>query len=388
MAQKKHPIEEKLKRHNRELAILNSIARSLNEKINLREALNTTLGKVAELLNLDTGWVWLLDEDSGDSYLAASQNLPPALTEDPERMKGSCYCLNTFREGDLKGAANVNFITCSRLKGLMKGTDGLRYHASIPLYAHGKKLGVMNVASRDWQELSRDDLQFLYTIGDFLSIAIERGKLFEKSMELVLMEERNRLAREIHDTLAQGLAAIAMQLETLDVRLETNTPNPEFRESIRHVLNLTRQNLDAARRSVWNLRAAPLEDRPLPEALPLLIEEYAANAHFQYQFEQSGEISPLPARIEMGLFRIAREALNNVAVHSGTSKVKLHLGFSAEEIQLTIEDNGKGFDLKKVPEDRFGLIGMNERATILGGKLTIESSPGKGTSIRVNIPLV
>ncbi len=100
-----------------------------------------------------------------------------------------------------------NVVTCSRLKNLVDGTDGLRYHASIPLYAHGKQLGVLNVASTDWRELSQEDLQLLYTVGDLLGIAVERARLFARSAHLGALEERNRLARELHDTLAQGLTA-------------------------------------------------------------------------------------------------------------------------------------------------------------------------------------
>jgi two-component system NarL family sensor kinase len=108
---------------------------------------------------------------SPEPYLAAAQNLPPVLADEPRRMDGSgyCYCLDTYRKGDLEGAANVNVLTCSRLDGLVDGTDGLRYHASIPLYAGEKKLGVMNVASPAWRGLGSEDLQLLNTVGDLLS---------------------------------------------------------------------------------------------------------------------------------------------------------------------------------------------------------------------------
>jgi two-component system, NarL family, sensor kinase len=140
---------EKLKRRNRELSILNAIAEALKREVDLSRALEVSLAQVAKLLDLQTGWIWLLREDSGESYLAATLNLPPALANVPERMEGSCYCLDTFRAGDLDGAANLNVVTCSRLRWLEDGTGGLRYHASIPLYAHGKQLGVLNVGSPD-----------------------------------------------------------------------------------------------------------------------------------------------------------------------------------------------------------------------------------------------
>src|SRR5215470_20182834 len=174
---------DKLRRRNRELSILNTIAEALNREIDLSQAMRTTLAQVAELFDLHASWIWLHHEDTGEPYLAAAQNLPPALADAPERMEGSCYCLDMFQSGDLGGAANVNVITCSRLKGLVDGTDGLRYHASVPLYAHGKQLGVLNVASADWRRLSSDDLRLLFTVGDLLSIAVERARLFASSAQ-------------------------------------------------------------------------------------------------------------------------------------------------------------------------------------------------------------
>lgn len=106
---------EKLKRRNRELSILNGIAEALSRELDLSQALQVALAQAAKLLDLRAGWIWLLREDTGDSYLAATQNLPPALANAPQRMEGSCYCLDTFRAGDLVGAANVNVVTCSRL---------------------------------------------------------------------------------------------------------------------------------------------------------------------------------------------------------------------------------------------------------------------------------
>src|SRR5918995_5897832 len=256
---------EDLRRLNHELSVLNAIARELNRSVDLGEALGFTLSQVAELLGLRTGWIWLVDEPSSVPYLAAARNLPPALANDPGRMDGSgyCYCLHTYKKGDLDGAANVNVLTCSRLSGLVDGTDGLRYHASIPLYAGEKKLGVMNLASPGWRSLSSEDLQLLYTVGDLLSIAVERARLFAESTRLGAVEERNRLAREIHDTLAQGLTATALQLEAADALLEAGAEPQRVRAAVTEALRLTRANLEEARRSVLNLRAAPLEGRTL-----------------------------------------------------------------------------------------------------------------------------
>jgi two-component system, NarL family, sensor kinase len=385
MPVKRESDTEKLERRNRELSILNTIAEALNRETDLSRALQTTLAQVAELLDLQTGWCFLLDEETEKSYLAAAQNLPPALAKRPRRMGGTCHCLDTYRDGDLDGAANVNVITCSRLKDLVDGTDGLRFHASIPLYAHGKRLGVLNVASTDWRELSPATLKLLYTVGDLLSMAIERARLFARSAQFGAAEERNRLAREIHDTLAQGLTAIALQLETADALLEGN---PErARHAVQQALTLARANLEEARRSVLDLRAAPLEGRTLGEALSAIAEEYARTGNLQLKFDVTGDTRSLPLRIETGLYRIAQEALTNVLRHASATRLTVQLAAQPDEIRLIVEDDGRGFEPDKVPKDRYGLIGLNERAKLLGGSLQLCSSPGDGTWLEVIIPL-
>jgi two-component system NarL family sensor kinase len=380
-------VNETLRRRNRELSILNSIAEALNRSVDLDQALQAALSQAAELLDLKTGWVWLLSEESGETYLAAAQNLPPGLANNPELMQGSCYCLDTYQAGDLDGAANVNVITCSRLKKLVDGTAGLRYHASIPLYAHGKSLGVLNLASTDWRELTPGDLRLLYTLGDLLSIAIERARLYARSVEYGAVEERNRLAREIHDTLAQGLAGISLQLETAEALMDAQADPQRVRRTISQALSLARANLEEARRSVLDLRPAPLESRDLPEALIELVRSLPNPGRVKIDLSIDGESYQLPARFEAGLFRVAQEALTNVMRHARAKTTRLSLNYSIDQIQLTIEDDGEGFDPHDIPPGRFGLVGLNERAHMLGGNLVLESSPGGGTRVEVTIPL-
>ncbi|MBA3469420.1 MAG: GAF domain-containing sensor histidine kinase [Herpetosiphonaceae bacterium] len=373
-----------LSRRNRELSILNSIAEALNRSLQLDEALRTALALVGQLLSLHTGWVWLLREDSAESYLAAAYNLPPVLSS-PAKMEGSCYCLDTFSEGDLSGAANISVVTCTRLRGLSAGTDGLRYHASIPLYAHGRKLGVFNVASADWCQLSDDDLRLLHTVGDLLGMAVERAQLFARSTAIGAVEERNRLARELHDTLAQGLAGVLLQLETADLLLELGADTERVRQKIHQALALTRGNLDEARRSVLDLRAAPLEGRTFAEALQALAD--AADQPFTLSVQLTGALQPLPARIEAGLYRIVQEALNNVRQHAQASAVALEFVATPAALTLTIEDDGVGFDPTAPRPNHYGLIGLNERARLLGGTMTVQSAAASGTRITVAVAL-
>ncbi|MCB0178550.1 MAG: GAF domain-containing sensor histidine kinase [Anaerolineae bacterium] len=382
---------DKLQRRNRELFILHQIAEALNREVNLDEALQTALAQVAELFGLNTGWIFLYDSDNRQPYLAAAQNLPPALAEDScLLMEGTCYCLDSHAGGGLSRKERLNVITCSRLKYLMDGTNGLRYHASIPLEAQHRPLGLLNVASAEsnWWRSSNESLHLLHTVGDLLSIAIERAYLFGQSTQLGVIEERNRLAREIHDTLAQSLTGIALRLETIDAMLEAGADPNQVRDAVQQGLRLTQSTLEEARRSVLDLRAAPLAGRNLVEALMLLISEYERQSDQpQITLNVVGGNRPLPVRLEMGLYRIAQEGLNNIAQHAGAAQVEIELAITPEQVRLTIEDDGRGFDPTDVPTGHFGLIGLNERIKLLGGRLILESSPGAGVRIEVTIPL-
>ena len=380
---------EDLKRRNHELSVLNEIARELNRSVELGEALGFTLSQVAELLGLRTAWIWLLEDSSPEPYLAAARNLPPALADNPRRMDGAgyCYCLDSYKKGDLEGAANVNVLTCTRLDGLIDGTGGLRYHASIPLYAGEKKLGVMNVASPQWRGLSAEDLQLLSTIGDLLAIAVERAKLFDRSARLGAVEERNRLAREIHDTLAQGLTATGLQLESAEALLDDEPGAERAREPLRRALSLTRSNLDEARRSVLDLRAAPLEGRSLPEALKTLVDRWEAQTDVATRFGAVNGSRPLPPRVEVALYRVCQEALTNVARHAGANRVTVRLVVTPDEVRLVVHDDGRGFDPSCVGKGRHGIVGMRERVGMIGGSLEVDGVPDGGTRLEVRVPL-
>jgi two-component system NarL family sensor kinase len=380
---------QKLQERNRELFVLSRIAEALNKEVDLDQALQTALAQVAELFGLHTSWIFLQYHQSDDYYLAAAQQLPPALAKNNcLLMEGDCTCIDSFDDGRLDNRDRVHVITCSRLKDLMSGTDGLRYHASIPLYAHQKPLGILNVASEEtrWWVLSSDDLPLLHTVGDLVSIAIERGRLFAQSTQLGAIEERNRLAREIHDTLAQGLTGISLKLESIDAMLEMNVAPDKIRQTVSQALELTRNNLEEARRSVLDLRAAPLEGRNLADALATLVDNYSDHP-FSISLNITGGTRPLPLRFEVGVYRIIQEGLTNIARHAEAQTVTIDLAVTPQQIQLVVEDDGQGFDPTQTPHGSFGLIGLNERVKLLGGSLKIESSPGQGVRVNVEIPL-
>lgn len=390
--------DQALQRRTYELTVLNDVARALNASVDLPALLASALEKVAELLGLSTGWVLLLDEASGEPYLAAAQNLPPALRDEPELMAGWCYCLESFCDGELDGAENVGVIRCSRLRKLDLGPDrtaGLRFHASVPLTVSAgegpsevnevKRLGMLNVAGPEWRELGEDELRLLRTVGDVLGVAVERAHLHARRLEAAQTEERNRLAREIHDTIAQDLSGIAFQLEAAEALLAQQEAPERARRNVEAALGLTRKALDEARRSVLDLRAAPLEGRSLAAALAAVAAESAGAP--AVLFEASPTVAALPPAVEVGLYRVAQEALQNVLRHADASRVTVRLEVSSDRVHLTIQDDGRGFSAQEPDAGRFGLLGMRERTRLLGGSFQIESTPGEGTRITAEVPL-
>lgn len=382
-------VSETYTRREHDLAILNALARALSRSLDVERVLRTALDTLAELLHLDTGWAWLLDEATGTPRLAAARNLPPGLAERPELMEGPCHCLTTYAAGDLRGAANVNVVWCSRLARLITGGNELRCHASVPLYADDRRLGLLNVASPDWRELSPDELDLLYTVGALVSLAIERTRLAARGAVLAAAEERNRLARDIHDTLAQSLAALALQLESAEAFVEARNER-RAGETIGRALALTRSTLDEARRSVMELRAAPLAERGgLLAALRSLPDELHAPGDDRpvVTVEATGLARPLPPAVEAGLYHIAREALTNVARHARAASAVVDVRRRGDRVRMRVADDGAGFDPARVPPGRFGLLGMSERARLIGGRLTIASVPGGGTTLEVVVTL-
>src|SRR6185503_10506446 len=178
----------------RELGILYAVAEALNSSPDVRQALERTLALVADLLGLRTGWVWLLDPETDQFYLAAARDLPPYLQE-PVRMSGHwCLCTDLFRQGKLT-PTNVDMLECSRLRPAVEAQDpaltrGLRYHASIPLAFQGRDLGIMNIAGPAWRRLTGAELRLLAIIAYQAGIAVERARLAEEGARLARAEER------------------------------------------------------------------------------------------------------------------------------------------------------------------------------------------------------
>lgn len=368
----------------RDLRILKEIAEDLNGATDVDRALRASLARVADLLGLHTGWIWLIDPQTGRFYSATAKDLPPFLA-DPVRMTGkTCWCIDAFRSGELT-AENIDVIECSRLRAAL-GTDrpetrGLRYHASVPLYFGERRIGIMNVATPAWRKLTRRELDLLSTIASQVGVAIERARLAEESVRLARAEERTRIARDLHDTLTQGLTAIGLHVEAA----LTGVDDAAARGELERALDVTRTSLDEARRALRTLRGSPLNGRPLPEAIAGLGRELTAETGVRVHV-RSNTRSPVPSAVEEQLFRIAAEALTNIRRHAHARDVDVTLTQKGREIRLTIADDGTGF-ARRARGEGFGIEGMRERARLLGGRLVVRANPGGGTQVVAAIPI-
>jgi len=212
----------------------------------------------------------------------------------------------------------------------------------------------------------------------------------ERNQQAAIVEERNRMAREIHDTVAQALTGIVVHLESTEHILTTQPETARRRLDL--VRQLARETLIEARQSIQALRPQALVSQQLPAAIATLIEHLPQDSLLAAEFSLHGAPCLLPSMTETNLLRIAQEALANVVKHAQASRVQISLTYEAEEICLSVQDNGQGFDLDSITGRAtsdsacFGLLIMQERAEMFAGQLTIRSDVGQGTTVRVTIP--
>jgi signal transduction histidine kinase len=236
-------------------------------------------------------------------------------------------------------------------------------------------------------------------VGYFISTLMTRLKLQQEALaranaqlvhyaatleELTVSRERNRLARELHDTLAHTLSALSVQLETVKAYWDVDPVTA--RALLGKSLESTRSGLHETRRALKSLRASPLDDLGLVLALRTLAEETAARADLKLDLDLPNEPVSLSAEVEQAIYRVAQEALANATYHANATSLVVQLSADDSVISLLVRDDGRGFNAREAEKTgHFGLAGMRERAQLVGGKLVIDSAPGQGTTLRLRI---
>jgi signal transduction histidine kinase len=279
-------------------------------------------------------------------------------------------------------------------------------HASVPLLTRSEALGVLNLASDDLVSFDEQELTLLSAIGRQLGMAVENARLWEglkqrdrlrsQFLEQAMVaqeEERKRIARELHDQIGQALTSFLLGLGTLDAQTDGAEEVVISLARLQDLKAIVTDTLDDVRNLALGLRPSVLDDLGLVPAVQRTVRTYGARHQLAIDFQLVGlEGVRLSSSIETSLYRIVQEALTNVAQHASAHHVSLVLEGRDRSVVLIVEDDGQGFDVERLmrgPANKrwLGLHGMRERAELLGGTLTIESAPGVGTTVFVQVPL-
>ncbi|HEX6678462.1 MAG TPA: sensor histidine kinase [Actinomycetes bacterium] len=219
-----------------------------------------------------------------------------------------------------------------------------------------------------------------------------RQELAAAERQAGVLEERQRLAREIHDTLAQGFTSIVLQLQAAEAAWAAGSPGARLH--LEQARRTASENLAEARRLVWALQPEPLDDASLAEALERLTDRLGEEQGIAATTRITGELRPLPTPTEVALLRITQEALANVRRHAHASRVTVTLSYMEDVAVLDVQDDGVGFDPRRTADRAtrpeaggFGLAAMRQRVDRLGGSLAVESAPGAGTTLVVELPV-
>ncbi len=380
--------KEEILRRNRELAALNAIAAVSSQSLDLKEVLNATLDKILEVMAAQGGTIYLLDEKGKELVLAVHRGMPDEVLEAATRVK-----VNSNANGQVTSSEEL--IKVGNLSDHtsyyptyyyptipVAQAQGPLPFVSVALRAKGKWQGVLTVVSSAGNGFSTEEKLLLLSIANQMAVAIENARLYEDGRKLAFIEERNRLARELHDSVSQLLFSVVLNSEAASALVENDPRLAKTRiESVRDVANEAREQM---RDLLTELRLGALEEG-LTAALNIYVRMFQEREGIDTIFSVEGE-RPVAATIERELFRIAQEALNNIAKHSQASSAAVDLAICPTFLRLRIEDNGIGFAPSKSGAG-LGLTNMRERAEGLHGWLTIESARSKGTRITVEVPL-
>ena len=389
----------------RELGTLNATAAAVSGGLSLTAMLQAALDKVLDVMSLRAGWIFLAgDEAEPPLRLAVNAGLSAAFAaEGSERELGRCICAQVLDEGRPRIVHDIRR-ECPRLSAEVITAEGLACHASVPLIARERVVGVLNVASAWAREFTTEEIALLDSVGRQIGVAVENARLWEEvkrkemlrgqllSQVITAQEaERKRIARELHDDAGQLLTTLLVGLRTLE---QTAALPDAAQHRLTDLKQLAKHIFDEIHRLAVELRPNALDQLGLVKAVESCLCDFGQRVGVKTDFEVSGlDGLRLPGEVEIAIYRVTQEALSNVAKHAAASHVAVLLEKRNGSVVVVIEDDGQGFDAEAVfrsngsARPHLGLFGMQERAELLGGRLTIESERGKGTTVFVEIPL-
>ena len=394
--------EKRILETNQALRALNAVAIMVSESLSLDYLLNTTLDRIMELTRAEIGGILLLDEKTQTLSYKASRGLTSQFVKGTAGMAiGEGVAGLVAQEGttilvdDAQRDPRI-----SRRPIVVQ--EGLRGFLGVPLQSKERIVGVLTIGSRAPRLFTQQEVQFLIALGHQLALAIENAQLYQevqsreqaradllRQVIRAQEDERRRVARELHDVTSQALATLAVRVETLSSLSKVGPKENEVLiEEIRHLLTTTSKEVHSL---IYALRPSLLDDLGLPAAVRSCAHSALETARIEVHLEVSGAERRLLPEVEIAVFRMTQEAITNIASHSRAESVYINLEFKDRSIAVQVEDDGIGFNLLEVlssahEKESMGLLGMKERAELLGGTLSIDTQPGKGTRVIIEIP--
>lgn len=388
MQQKRMDRQEKyLAQKKRHLSVLYEVASCINRADSLEDLLNRFLHTLKDVVNAEAATVRLLDKE-GNMRLVSSIGLNTEAIKGEEILPApTCLCGQAAGEGQIRFKANI--ASCNALVGkpLCNSHQELEMLA-IPLQYRDRILGVYNLFVRQGRYEKMEDDELLISIGQHLGMAIEKASSDEDMRTLSIMEERTRMAHELHDSLAQTLASLRFKVRLLDDSFNRGDESAMWQEL--EVLENTIDSAYAELRSLITDFRAPIDGKGVLRAVERLTERFRQDTGLDVFFYHNWFLQDLDREVELEVIRIVQEALTNIRKHAQASTVRL-LMHSTEEgrCSILIEDDGIGLP-DPLPEpnpttgEHIGLRIMQERAEKIGGEIQFESEPGEGTLLQLN----
>ena len=376
------------RRRNEQMAAINAVALNVSAVLTLGELLPHVVQLVREMFGYHAVSVFLVDDDSDVAVLQALDS-----SDDVAPVRGTQVRIG--EEGIVGHVASTGLpwiapdVSKDPFYTTLETTSlETRSELAMPIKQGDIVVGVLDVHSAQLDAFDDSDMLIAQTIANQLAVAIENARIFDETRDLAVLEERNRMAREIHDTLAQGFTGIVIQLEAGEQAIEEDPG--EIQQHITVAKGLARQCLAEARRSVWNLLPEDLEENPLDVVIATEVERFDRTGGEVISFKLLGGRRQLPAAVQAALLRICQESLTNMRKYAEARIVEVTLDYALDSVTLRVVDDGTGFDPDAVRIEEgqggFGLTGMRQRARLLQGDVEIASAPGKGTRVEARIP--
>jgi GAF domain-containing protein len=371
---------EQSDRRARELEALYRADEVLHGSLRLGHVLQAFVDVAADILGADKTSIFIRDETSQRMVIGAMRGFGPEmgrLTLEPgEGIVG--VVVASHQAVVLEDAPSD-----PRVVRHVVEQEGVCSLMAIPITVGGEVFGVFGINYLQPHRFSADEQRLLLALAQRTALAIENARLYGQAREAAALQERQRLARDLHDAVTQTLFSASLIADVLPRLWERDAP--QGRERLAELRQLTRGALAEMRALLLELRPGALTEVGLGELLQHLVEAWASRTGLPVTLQIEGERA-LPAEVQVALYRIAQEALGNAAKHAGASRLTAELRLSDERVALLIADDGRGFDASKPRPGHFGLGIMGERAEAIGARLTVDSRAGRGTRIGVVWP--